>query len=130
MGLVPGLIRVGLACLRLYSFGSVCSHPDHRGKGYAGLLLEQALNHIDRADASLLLVSEDRSLYRRAGCLPFGSVKRYEITSNFLFPSRYPILPGSFLCSLFLYNKEMRLYGSKLWLKLKKYMVIRMVLND
>lgn len=82
MGLVPGLIRVGPARLRLYSLGSVCTHPDHRGKGYAGLLLEQALNHIERAGASLLLVSGDRSLYRRAGCLPFGSVKRYEITSN------------------------------------------------
>jgi hypothetical protein len=80
--LVPGLIRVGAARLRLYSLGSVCTHLDHRGKGYAGLLLEQALNHIDRAGASLLLVSGDRSLYRRAGCLPFGSVKRYEITSN------------------------------------------------
>ncbi|WP_284645675.1 GNAT family N-acetyltransferase [Paenibacillus silviterrae] len=79
MGVVPAIIAIGDAQLRVYSLGSVCTHPDHRGKGYAGQLLEAVKKHIDAAGASLLLVSGDRSLYTRARCYPFGNVTHFTL---------------------------------------------------
>lgn len=72
VGLVPAIIRVGSARLKVYSIGSVCTHPDERGRGAAGQILQQVLAHIDQAEASLMLVSGDRGLYRRIDCYPFG----------------------------------------------------------
>ncbi|WP_223065918.1 GNAT family N-acetyltransferase [Paenibacillus caui] len=80
MGIVPGCIRIGPARLNVYSLGSVCTHPDARGKGYASRLLERAISHINDAGASLMLVSGERSLYLRAGCRIFGQSRGYVIT--------------------------------------------------
>ncbi|WP_138496184.1 GNAT family N-acetyltransferase [Paenibacillus pinistramenti] len=79
MGVVPGVITIGPARLHIYSIGSVCTHPDARGQGYASLLLNQAIAHINKAGAALMLVSGDRSLYLRAGCLTFGEAKKYTV---------------------------------------------------
>ncbi|WP_442601763.1 GNAT family N-acetyltransferase [Paenibacillus sp. KN14-4R] len=77
MGLVPAHIRIGETQLTVYSLGAVCTHPDYRGKGYAGQILDEIKEHVARAGASLLLVSGDRPLYIRAHCYQYGSVKRY-----------------------------------------------------
>ncbi|WP_152396813.1 GNAT family N-acetyltransferase [Paenibacillus guangzhouensis] len=82
MGLVPAVIRIGPASLQVYSLGSVCTHPDYRGQGIAGDILNEIFTHIDRAEASLLFVSGGRSLYSRAGCYPFGSVVGYRYDAS------------------------------------------------
>ncbi|MBB6735091.1 GNAT family N-acetyltransferase [Cohnella zeiphila] len=79
VGLVPFVIRVGAARLKVYAIGSVCTHPDFRGKGHAGAILEQVNRHIRNAGASLLLVSGDRPLYQRIHCYPFGGFNRYSL---------------------------------------------------
>ncbi|WP_052487978.1 GNAT family N-acetyltransferase [Gordoniibacillus kamchatkensis] len=79
VGLVPSVVRIGRARLRCCSIGGVCTHPDYRGKGYAGLVLQRVLDHIDRSGASLLLVSGNRSLYKRANCFEFGTFRNYSI---------------------------------------------------
>lgn len=82
LGLVPSVIHIGEARLNIFSLGAVCTHPDHRGQGYASAILDQQLRHIDQAQASLLLVSGGRSLYTRVGCSPFGAVTRYTVDSG------------------------------------------------
>jgi GNAT superfamily N-acetyltransferase len=77
LGLVPSVIRVGKARLSVYSLGSVCTHSDYRGRGYASKVLEKVLSHVDQAGASLLLVSGTRSLYTKANCHLFGDVFRF-----------------------------------------------------
>ncbi|MCR8645531.1 GNAT family N-acetyltransferase [Paenibacillus sp. N1-5-1-14] len=77
MGLVPAQIRVGASQFDVYSLGAVCTHPDYRGKGYAGQILDQIKVHISQTGASLLLVSGDRPLYIRAHCYQYSTVKRY-----------------------------------------------------
>ncbi|MFP4978177.1 GNAT family N-acetyltransferase [Paenibacillus sp. CN-4] len=74
MGLVPFGIQAGTARLRTYAVGSVCTGPLYRGRGLASGLLRLCREHASRAGAALLFVSGDRSLYTRAGCVPFGQV--------------------------------------------------------
>ncbi|MGX9707467.1 GNAT family N-acetyltransferase [Laceyella tengchongensis] len=82
VGLVPSVVRIGRARLNVYSIGSVCTHPDYRGKGIAGLILRRILAHIDEAEASLLLVSGYGPLYERIDCFRFGTVTRFMIGSD------------------------------------------------
>lgn len=81
IGLVPGFIQVGSAQLPIFSIGSVCTHPDYRGHGYAGELLERVFRHIEASDGSLLFISGDRSLYTRNGCHHFGQARKYVLSS-------------------------------------------------
>jgi len=84
MGLVPSVIRIGPAVLQVYSLGSVCTHPDYRGKGIAGDILNEIFTHIDEAGASMLFVSGGRSLYSRVGCYTFGQVYGYQLSPTCL----------------------------------------------
>lgn len=82
MGLVPAVIRVGSSRMNTFLLGSVCTHPDYRGNGYASLILERIFEHIDKAGAALLLVSGGRSLYTRVHCLPYGSIERFTLNAD------------------------------------------------
>ncbi len=82
MGLVPSVIRIGEAKLRVYSLGSVCTAEEHRKKGIASQLLERVFQFIDASEASLLLVSGDRSLYTRVNCCHYGSVTRFNLRNR------------------------------------------------
>ncbi|MFE5318446.1 GNAT family N-acetyltransferase [Paenibacillus sp. NPDC056579] len=79
IGFVPSVVTIGAARLNVYSVGSVCTHPDYAGRGYAGEVLKQVIRHAEQAGASLILVSGHRQLYTRAGCYPFGAFTQYRI---------------------------------------------------
>lgn len=79
MGLVPSTLRAGEALLNVFFIGAVCTAPAYRGQGLAGQLLQLCQNHAANAGASLLFVSGDRSLYTRAGCVPFGGTQFAEL---------------------------------------------------
>lgn len=79
VGFVPSVIRIGDAHLNVYSIGAVCTHPDHRGKGYAGAILELIREHSRRAGAPIILVSGNRGMYERFGCRTFGGTVSFEI---------------------------------------------------
>ena len=49
------------------SLGSVCTHPDYRGRGLAGSLLAHVENELRAQGVDLLYVSGGRSLYLRGG---------------------------------------------------------------
>jgi predicted N-acetyltransferase YhbS len=59
---------------RVASIGSVSTHPDYRGRGYAGAVLEASLQRMEAKRAKVLIVSGDRSLYRRAHCVSVGRI--------------------------------------------------------
>jgi GNAT superfamily N-acetyltransferase len=59
--------------------GAVCTRPEYRRQGLAGALLADALPRLRSAGVGLLLISGDRSLYRRLGARPFGRLLRYRI---------------------------------------------------
>ncbi len=82
MGLVPSIIRIGAARLNVFSLGSVCTHPDARGKGTASAILAKVMDHVRQSGASLLFVSGDRSLYTRANCCRFGAIKRFALDAS------------------------------------------------
>ncbi|MEM2905575.1 MAG: GNAT family N-acetyltransferase [Candidatus Bathyarchaeia archaeon] len=60
--------------------GSVCTHPQYRGKGLASLALVDAFEKMKRDGVPLVLVSGVRSLYTRAGCAMVGREYRYGLT--------------------------------------------------
>lgn len=77
MGLAPSTLRVGgVASLRAFSIGSVFTSPEYRGAGLAGELLNLCIAHAQKAEAPLLFISGDRSLYMRAGSAYFGRVTK------------------------------------------------------
>lgn len=62
-----------LGCpVKVASVSSVCTHPDLRGRGFAAAILEMAIADMKAAGARIVVVSGDRGLYRRAGCIPAG----------------------------------------------------------
>lgn len=74
IGVVPQIVNIGPAKIRVMSIGSVCTHPEVRGRGYAGRIFNFIQEHARKAGVSLLLVSGAGPLYARAGCAPFGSI--------------------------------------------------------
>lgn len=82
MGLVPSTLKTGDALLNVFSIGAVCTDPAFRGQGLAGQLLEKCQSHAAEAGASLIFVSGDRSLYTRAGCVPFGGTQFAELNAS------------------------------------------------
>ncbi|NUU63496.1 GNAT family N-acetyltransferase [Paenibacillus agri] len=82
MGLVPSVIQAEDILLEVFSIGAVCTAPAYRGVGLAGQLLKLCQAHAARAGASLIFVSGDRSLYERAGCVPFGAAVHAELTQD------------------------------------------------
>ncbi|CAM3365787.1 GNAT family N-acetyltransferase [Marinicrinis lubricantis] len=82
IGLVPNFIRIHESLLSVYSIGAVCTNPEHRGAGHASKLLDLVVDYADKAGASLLLVSGDRSLYLRKQCVPFGIGRKYVLSKD------------------------------------------------
>ncbi|WP_340006979.1 GNAT family N-acetyltransferase [Paenibacillus sp. FSL K6-0276] len=82
MGLVPSTIKTGNDYLDVFSIGAVCTDPAFRGQGLAGQLLQLCQTHAAEAGASLIFVSGDRSLYTRAGCVPFGGTQFAELSAS------------------------------------------------
>ncbi|MFP5108729.1 GNAT family N-acetyltransferase [Neobacillus sp. C211] len=82
IGLVPSIIHLGDAEIQAYSIGAVCTHPNHRKKGYASLLLDKILTHVQRSEASILFVSGNLPMYLKAGCSYYGKLNKYEINKG------------------------------------------------
>ncbi|MGW9127721.1 GNAT family N-acetyltransferase [Paenibacillus chitinolyticus] len=80
MGLLPSAVRIGASELNVFSVGAVCTAPEARGHGVAGQLLDAVKDQVAESDGDLILVSGTRSLYTRAGCREFGTIRRYTLT--------------------------------------------------
>ncbi|MCX8161864.1 MAG: GNAT family N-acetyltransferase [Candidatus Bathyarchaeota archaeon] len=62
--------------------GCVCTHPDYRMRGYASMLVSDALAKLRRDGADIVMVSGARTLYSRAGCVESGILYDYRITAD------------------------------------------------
>ncbi len=54
--------------------GSVCTHPDYRGRGLATKLLHYVFESLEEQGVSLLKISGNRGLYKTNGCLEIESI--------------------------------------------------------
>ena len=61
------------------SVGSVCTHPDYRGRNYATLLMDDVEARMKANGVEIMLVSGDRELYKRRGCTSVGGFYRAEL---------------------------------------------------
>lgn len=77
IGTLPSQITLNGAVLPVLSIGSVATRPEQRGQGFATRLLERILDEA-RRDYALVLVSGDRGLYLRHGCVRFGRLLRVD----------------------------------------------------
>ncbi|MGQ9514885.1 MAG: GNAT family N-acetyltransferase [Thermoproteota archaeon] len=68
--------------IRSACIGSVCTHPEYRNRGLATILLEDATRKAVQKGASLMLISGNRGLYRRLGCVDAGIYKWYAINKS------------------------------------------------
>ena len=64
------------------SIGSVCTRPEYRGRGLAGRLVSDVFRRLEAAGVPLALISGDRGLYKRLGCVEAGCFERFEFTSE------------------------------------------------
>ncbi len=62
------------------SIGSVCTHPEYRGRGLATKLLEDCIRKLNEDEVDIMLVSGGRGLYKRAGCVEAGRVHNFRIS--------------------------------------------------
>jgi GNAT superfamily N-acetyltransferase len=65
---------------RVGSIGSVCTHPDYRGRGFATMLLKDTIKMLNADGATVMIISGGRGLYQRAECRGVG--KRYNFNIN------------------------------------------------
>lgn len=82
VGLLPSEISVSGCTLRVLSMGSVCTDADYRGKDYAGTLVRMSIEKCEREGFHLLLVSGNRTLYRRNGCYETGMIRHFTLTAE------------------------------------------------
>ncbi len=68
--------------LRIGYIGSVCTHPDHRGRGLAGTVLSATINRFHENNVDFILISGDRRLYRDAGSRVVGGLNRFIIKKS------------------------------------------------
>ena len=82
IGISESKIIVYGCTTKLGSIGSVCTHPEYRGRGLASLLLKDAMEKLDRDGVDIMLVSGGRGLYRRAGCVEAGIIYEFRVPQD------------------------------------------------
>jgi ribosomal protein S18 acetylase RimI-like enzyme len=64
--------RIAGCELHVACMGAVATRETHRGRGFASRLVQAAFDKARADGADLMLISGDRTLYRRAGAVPVG----------------------------------------------------------
>jgi predicted N-acetyltransferase YhbS len=74
-----------LGCtVRASCLGAVCTYEEYRGRGFASLLVEDAIRKCRDDGVDFMLISGTRDLYRRFGCRPVGNYTEFEVTCDCL----------------------------------------------
>ncbi|MGQ9524064.1 MAG: GNAT family N-acetyltransferase [Armatimonadota bacterium] len=68
--------------IRTVSVGSVCTDPAFRGRGLASALMHDAIERSRSQGCSLMLISGDRSLYRRLGAVPVTAFQACTVAAD------------------------------------------------
>ncbi|MEM2739835.1 MAG: GNAT family N-acetyltransferase [Candidatus Bathyarchaeia archaeon] len=80
LGVWEGLLYFYGIQLKAGLIGCVCTHPDYRMRGYASMLVNDALSKLRRDNVDLVMVSGARTLYSRAGCVESGILYDYHVS--------------------------------------------------
>ncbi len=72
VGMVQRGARIAGCGLHVACMGAVATHEEHRGRGLASLLVHAALDKACADGVDVMLISGDRTLYRRIGAFPVG----------------------------------------------------------
>jgi len=70
--------------IRVALMGAVATHPDSRGRGYAGACVRSAMERAVECGADVMWISGGRSLYKRAGAREVGSDLEYVVAAEHL----------------------------------------------
>lgn len=76
-----GATLLGCA-IQVCCIGAVATHPEYRGQGLASACFDDAVARAYRNGVDIMLVSGDRDLYRRRGCLRVGRDSAFTWTVN------------------------------------------------
>lgn len=68
--------------VRAALIGAVCTHPEHRGNGFASRLMEDARAHAIDSGADLMLISGGRGLYHRLGYVRVGRFPHFRVPAG------------------------------------------------
>jgi hypothetical protein len=72
-----------LGChVRVGNIGAVGTYQEHRQRGFAGACFDDACANALRQGVDFMLISGDRSLYRRAGCRKVGLDGEFTVTKD------------------------------------------------
>jgi len=82
IGIFHERLHVNENVIHIGSIGGVCTHPEHRGQGLASQLMETCTQQLVKEKASLMLISGDRGLYLRLGCVPAGLFNRFTLRAG------------------------------------------------
>jgi len=95
VGIWEGSLLIYGSWFKVGMIGAVCTHKDFRGRGYASALVMDALRKMRMDGVDLVLISGDRSLYRRFGCFKSGIVYHYKVSGEKLKNSghKFNIIP-------------------------------------
>jgi GNAT superfamily N-acetyltransferase len=75
----PYTLRYGRVKLRVGGVGGVCTHPDHRGHGYASAVLQDSLAYMAEQGIHLALLNGVRGYYDRFGFSPVWPKYAFEV---------------------------------------------------
>ncbi|MCS5422548.1 MULTISPECIES: GNAT family N-acetyltransferase [Psychrilyobacter] len=64
------------------SIGGVCTHSDHRGKGYSSRILKDVEKRMRETGVNLCLISGTRNLYKKWGAERVKNCRRYRISAG------------------------------------------------
>jgi GNAT superfamily N-acetyltransferase len=70
--IVPFFLRIGAATVRMDGIGGVETDREHRGRGYARLILEDAIEHMRAGNAALTMLYGIRDFYHKFGYTTAG----------------------------------------------------------
>lgn len=65
--------------LKIASLGSVCTHPDYRGRGLATTLIKYSFNKAEKDMMDMVLISGRNPIYKKAGCQNVEGFSQFEI---------------------------------------------------
>ena len=96
-------VRISSSVISAASLGAVCTYEEHRGKGYATMLLNDCMENMRKQGVDVLIISGDRRMYTNAGSRHCGVSYRFNvnrkidgsdknITLTELSPENYPLI--------------------------------------
>lgn len=79
---LPQKILIEGVPISVGSIGAVCTHPDHRGRGYSSKVLKDVEKRMKETGVNLCLISSTRNLYKNWGASEVKNCRRYRISAG------------------------------------------------